>query len=299
MRRLAAAILLGMALVLTPFPASTGAAPPFPVLTAIRAAHHPGFDRIVFEFAGGLPGRTTARWVSRVTHDASGRPAAVQGNAFIAVVLRGATAHEDTPGFPSTYGPRRRAYDLPNIAHLVATGDFEAVVSFGVGVMKHTRIVRRARLTHPARFVVDVSTSFRQMRLPVMFLERDAVMGETPPSLEPVARTVPRDARATSALLRLWAGPTQAEKAAGFRFRSSGTTGFRDLGINARGIARLTLRGPCDGGGETLTVADEVIGTLKPLASIRWVKILDPSGSTLHPWGERDSIPACLAPVPG
>jgi hypothetical protein len=299
MRRLAAAVLLGLALLLALVPVTTGAAPPFPTLVEIRTAHHPGFDRIVFEFAGGLPRRTSAHWVDEVIHDASGRPAVVHGNAFLAIVLQGATAHEDTPGAPTTYGPRRRAYDLPNVAHVVATGDFEGVVSFGVGLMKQTRILHRSRLTDPARYVVDVSTGFRQVRLPVTFLDQDAITSGTPPFLASVARTVPRDARATSALLRLWAGPTQAEKAAGLRFRSSGTIGFRDLSVNAREVARLRLRGRCDGEGEAVTVADEVFGTLKPLAVISWVKILDQSGETQRPWGLRDSIPDCLAASPG
>ena len=33
------------------------------VLTAVRAAHHPGFDRVVFEFTG--PGTAGAFFVSR------------------------------------------------------------------------------------------------------------------------------------------------------------------------------------------------------------------------------------------
>ena len=85
MRSLAVAVTLGLALLVPLAPA--GAAAPFPTLVEIRAAHHPGFDRIVFEFDGGLPERTTARWVDRVTRDPSGLPLAVQGNAFIAVVL--------------------------------------------------------------------------------------------------------------------------------------------------------------------------------------------------------------------
>jgi hypothetical protein len=185
------------------------------------------------------------------------------------------------------------------VTHLVATGDFEAVVSFGVGVMKRTRILRRARLRQPARFVVDVSTAFRQARLPVTFLDQVGLMAGTPPFLAPVARTVPRGARAAAVLYRLWAGPTQAEKAAGLRFRSSGTSGYRGLDIDARRIARLTLKGPCEGGGEELTVADEVVATLKPLASVRWVKVLDRSGQTQHPRGQRDSIPECLAASTG
>ena len=78
------------------------------------------------------------------------------------------------------------------------------------------------------------------------------------------------------------------------RFRSSGTTGFRDLTVRD-GVARLTLRGGCDGAGQQVTVADEVMATLKPLRHVRWVKILDRRGQTRHPRGQLDSIPDCLA----
>ncbi len=57
----------------------------------------------------------------------------------------------------TTYGPRARAFALPNVAHVVNAGDFEAVVSFGVGLMRRTRILRTTQLRDPARFVVDVA----------------------------------------------------------------------------------------------------------------------------------------------
>ena len=167
MRPSAVAAELGLVLMLALAPAAAMAAPPLsPTLVEYRAAHHAGFDRIVFELEGGLPERTTARWVDRVTRDPSGMPLAVHGNAFIGVVLQGVTAHEESPDFASTYGPRRRAFDLPNIAHVAEAGDFEAVVSFGIGLMARTRILRRARLADPDRFVIDVSTRFERYSRP-------------------------------------------------------------------------------------------------------------------------------------
>jgi hypothetical protein len=176
----------------------------------------------------------------------------------------------------------------------VETGDFEAVVSFGVGLMARTRILRQARLRDPGRFVVDVSTRFEKDRVAVAFLDSAADEAGTPPFLHMVSRSVPRSGRARSALERLWSGPTQTERADGLRFRSSRTRGFRDLSVSERGIARLTLAGRCDGGGEAITVADEVVRTLRPLPRIEWIKILDRSGRTQHPFGPRDSLPECL-----
>jgi hypothetical protein len=296
MRSLRFLVVVGLACALSASAPAAGQPPPdVPSLVGIRAAHHPGFDRLVFEFDGDLPQRATARWVDRVVHDGSGRRLALQGRAFISVVFSPAAGHSESGGSPSTYGPRARAFDLPVIAQVVEAGDFEATLSFGVGLMKRTSIVRKARLTDPGRFVVDISTSFRQQRLRVALLDREALERGTPPFLRTVGRTVPRTRLAESALMRLWAGPTALERAEGLRFRASGTTGFRDLSVRD-GVARLTLRGACDAAGEAVTVADEVFATLKPFGHIRWVKILDRHGGTRHPAGQRDSIPSCLAP---
>lgn len=55
--------------------------PGTPLLVAVRAAHHPGVDRLVFEFTGGLPERTTTRYVPKVVGDGSGLPVPLAGRA--------------------------------------------------------------------------------------------------------------------------------------------------------------------------------------------------------------------------
>ena len=55
-------------------PTAAGAATPTPVLVGVRAAHHPTFDRVVFDFAGGLPSSRRATWVTGVRADPSGLP---------------------------------------------------------------------------------------------------------------------------------------------------------------------------------------------------------------------------------
>jgi hypothetical protein len=299
MRRLPVAVVLTLSLVAGAAPSAAQPGPQLPVLVEVRAAHHPGFDRLVFEFDGPLPESTTATWTNRVRHDGSGLPVAVQGNAFLSVVLFNVTAHEEGPGFESTFGPRQRAFDLPNIAQLVSAGDFEATVSFGVGLMARTRILRTARLREPSRFVIDVSTRFDRERVAVSFIDRAAIDAGTTPSIRSVSRTVPRSRprvdEAESALLRLWAGPSQEEKRDGLRFRPSATTGFRDFRLNDAGVARLTLKGRCDGHGAALTVADQVMATLRQFRGVDAVKLFDRIGQTQEPTGASDSIPDCLA----
>src|SRR4051794_39879821 len=79
----------GLALLAAPAPA----APVTPTLVAIRAAHHPGFDRVVFVFRGGLPASRRVGYVRRLLGDGSGSPIRVAGRAVLQVSLSPAQAH--------------------------------------------------------------------------------------------------------------------------------------------------------------------------------------------------------------
>ena len=268
-----------------------------PTLVAIRAAHHVGFDRIVFEFKGGMPEVTRARWVDELRLEPSDRAAHVQGNAFIRVRFRYALGHRETAPQNRTFGPARRAYDLPNIAHVVLLGDSEGQVTLGIGLMARTKIIRATRLRHPSRFVVDISSRYPKGKVKVFFADKKAIADGGSTILQAVTRKVPRGERARGAMQRLYAGPTGRERGQGLRFIASGTTGFRDLRINRWGVARVTLKGPCDSGGSALvTVADEVISTLRSRPAVDFVKIYDRNGVTEEPTGRTDSIPYCLEP---
>jgi Fe-S cluster biogenesis protein NfuA len=75
----------------------------------------------------------------------------------------------------------------------------------------------------------------------------------------------------------------------------SRAAGFVDLAI-VGGVARVRLRGGCSSGGSTVTIAGEIMPTLRQFDTVDWVKVLDPSGSTADPTGPGDSIPDCLNP---
>lgn len=275
--------------------ATTDDAPTTPVLREIRAAHHRGFDRLVFEFSGPLPEVTRARWTDAIYADGSGFRVRVAGRAFIGVTMYFARGYDETT-FEGTYGPRRRAYALPNLTEVVNSGDWEATLSFGVGVMKRTKIIRRMRLRNPSRYVIDVATNFKRTRVKTWFLNRQRFADNTRPYFRPVWRSVPVPAVANGALHRVYAGPTQAEKARDLRLVRSRTTGFRNLRISRSKIARVQLKGRCDAGGSTVSVAGHIMPTLRQFPTVRWVKIYDRDGTTARPWGRSNSIPECLNP---
>jgi hypothetical protein len=270
--------------------ASTADRPPVPTLVDIRAAHHPGFDRIVFEFAGGLPDTHRVRYVRRIIADASGRPVRVAGRARLRVVFSPADNH-DASG-PTTR--RRTTYDLPNIMTAVRAGDFEAVTTYGIGLAKRTPF-EVFTLRGPARVVIDVKAAFPTTRKRIFFFDRDAFVDNDEPFFRPVLRSVPSRRPFVGVLDRLFAGTLPGEHAAGLRLLRSRASGFADLTIDNR-IARVRLTGGCSSGGSTVSVAGEIMPTLRQFPRVDWVKIYGPGGHTGDPTGPSDSIPACLEP---
>ncbi|MDQ6691699.1 MAG: hypothetical protein M3Z13_02920 [Candidatus Dormibacteraeota bacterium] len=130
----------------------TPTAPPAQ-LTDLAAAHHPGYDRIVFQFAGGqLPAYTLTRQAS--THfnkDASGQPVTLQGSSGLKLVFHGAAAYP-TYAKSSDLKP-----GLPVVQEVEQIGDFEGVLSWGIGLSQPS-CVRAFPLSLPTRLVIDVQT---------------------------------------------------------------------------------------------------------------------------------------------
>jgi hypothetical protein len=271
-------------------PTTALAVPVTPTLVAIRAGHHPGFDRIVYEFEGGLPSSSRVRYVDKLISDGSGRRVRIAGRAVLKVRFGGAQAH-DAQGETVL---KRKAFALPNIMTTVRAGDFEAVVTYGIGLAKRTDF-QVFRLQDPARVVIDVRAAFRTVNRKVFFFNLDNYVDNVEPFFSSVVRPVRPISPATGVLDRLFAGPLRSEKPDGLRLLRSHATGFADLTI-ADGVARVRLTGGCSSDGSTVTIAGEIMPSLRQFPSVDWVKILGPAGNTGSPTGDSDSIPACLEP---
>ena len=123
-------------------------------ITDIRVAAHDGYDRIVFEFAAGLPEFTIAAAAPPFTLDPSGLPLDVGGSAFLSLVMHGGTTV--TPDGMLTYsGPTDFKPALPMVVELVEAGDFEAVSSWYVGLTAGP-CIRVLTLADPSRLVIDI-----------------------------------------------------------------------------------------------------------------------------------------------
>jgi hypothetical protein len=272
-------------------PSAPGAVGPAPILVGFRAAHHSGFDRIVFEFAGTVPARRQVRYVNRLIADPSGRIVPIAGRAVLQVSFYRAAAHNSS-GRPTATAST--AFALPNVMAVVRSGDFESVVSYGIGLAKRTP-VHVLTLTRPSRVVIDIGTSFRTVLKGVYFFNQRRFAANTQPFVTRDLRPVVPATPATAVMDRLFAGPTSSEYAGGLRLLESKASGFAGLAISG-GVARIRLTGGCSSGGSTVSISDEIVPTLKQLPGVRYVKIYDPSGHTKFPTGARDSQPFRLEP---
>ncbi len=121
-------------------------------LFGAAAACHPTFDRFVIRARFGTP-RYDVRYVKRIRADGSGRPVALLGSKRIRVVIRNARGH--TQGGTNLL-PRVRTPLCPNLRQIKTAGDFEGIVSFGLGLRRKTGF-RVFRLTGPTRIVIDIA----------------------------------------------------------------------------------------------------------------------------------------------
>jgi hypothetical protein len=128
--------------------------PVTPTLVAIRAAHHaettPQYDRVVFEFSDPLP-LLHIEYVEQLIGDGSGLPVSVAGAAILCVQLEPARAHNDS-GQDTV--PDRISLKLPLVKEIVGSGDFEAVVTYGIGLAYKAQM-RILTLDNPNRLVID------------------------------------------------------------------------------------------------------------------------------------------------
>jgi hypothetical protein len=125
-------------------------------ITDVRTGTHDGYDRVVFEFADGLPEASLERAEPPFTQDASGLPIEVQGESFLRLILRGGTK-QTLEGTTSYDGPTEFETGYPALIHLIEGGDFEAQSTWYFGLAAES-CVRVLTLTDDgtARLVIDI-----------------------------------------------------------------------------------------------------------------------------------------------
>ena len=262
-----------------------------PLLKRIRGASHVGYDRVVFEFDGPVPVNFDVSFVPEIIGDPSGLPVPVIGQALLGVTFSLANGHDEDG---NVFTDAITTLGLKNVIQVVRSGDFEAVLSFGIGLAKQTQF-SVFTLTNPSRVVIDIKATFTTVPTQIFFVDSHAfAIGQGSYVRAVLRQVIPPNVGARS-LNWLFAGPTPDERAGGLTFVNSDATGFTNLTIS-NGIARVRLAGGANSHGSTLTIANEIIPILKQFPTVTWVKIYDQNGQTETPTGQSDSIPTGLEP---
>jgi hypothetical protein len=129
------------------------------LLERVAVGRHEGYDRVVFQFKNVLPGYSIEYKDEPLKEDGSGNPVNVKGNAVVVVRMEPASGFDlnTGEGVMVYKGPRRidgSAAGTSVVRELVRTGDFEAVLTWAVGLSDKVDFrVRTA--TSPARLIVD------------------------------------------------------------------------------------------------------------------------------------------------
>jgi hypothetical protein len=129
------------------------------LLERIAVGRHEGFDRVVFQFRNHLPGYRVEYVQPPLKEDGSGNPVEIQGGAIVLVRMEQASGFDLTTdeGVMVYKGPKRiegSAAGTSIVRELARTGDFEAVLSWAVGLEE--RVDFRVRTaSSPDRLIID------------------------------------------------------------------------------------------------------------------------------------------------
>lgn len=148
----------------TSAPSTAGEVVP-PVVAALRSGTHPNFERVTFEFGGGVGGAESSgepagrpgyrlEYVDRPLRACgSGQQIFPVGDGWLEIRLDPAAAH--TEAGESTLGPREIEVGGPLLRRIYRTCDFEGVVTH-VLALESPNEYRVFTLEAPLRIVVDV-----------------------------------------------------------------------------------------------------------------------------------------------
>jgi hypothetical protein len=123
-------------------------------ITDVRVGTHDGYDRVVFEFAAGIPDAVIEGVLPPFYADPSGLELPVSGTAFLRITMHGASRMSPegsvTYGGSTTFEP-----GFNRLVELIEGGDFEAVSTWYLG-LEGAGCYRVLTLADPSRLVIDV-----------------------------------------------------------------------------------------------------------------------------------------------
>jgi len=129
------------------------------LLNRIAVGRHEGYDRVVFQFTNDLPGYRVEYVQPPLKEDGSGNPVTLKGSAFVVVRMEPASGFDlnTGEGVMVYKGPKRidaSAAGTSVVQELARTGDFEAVLSWAIGLSDKVDF-KVSTATSPSRLIVD------------------------------------------------------------------------------------------------------------------------------------------------
>jgi len=136
------------------------APPPVGFVTAllidVQTGEHEGFDRITFEFSGGVPGFRVEYIEPPIHADPSDLLIEIAGAAFIRIRMEPAAGYDPDTGTPTYNGPLELTPGFASLVEAERMGDFEGVLQWVLGLGEETEF-RVETLEDPPRLVIDVA----------------------------------------------------------------------------------------------------------------------------------------------
>jgi hypothetical protein len=123
-------------------------------ITDVRVGTQDGYDRVTFQFSGGMPQTLIEGVLGPFYADPSGQPIDIKGSAFLKVTLSGGTRFTSSGGLSYTGGINFQP-GFPRLVQLREGGDFEAVATWYIG-LNGGSCYRVLALTSPSRLVIDL-----------------------------------------------------------------------------------------------------------------------------------------------
>jgi hypothetical protein len=126
------------------------------LLDRVAVGRHEGYDRVVFQFAtAGVPGYRVEYVDPPLKEDGSGNPVDVEGNAFVVARMEPASGFDlNTGDGVLVYKGPKRLPGASIVKEVVRTGDFEAVLSWAIGLGTEVPF-RVTTAESPSRLIVD------------------------------------------------------------------------------------------------------------------------------------------------
>jgi hypothetical protein len=129
-------------------------------LTDVRTGNHTTYDRITFQFDGGMPAYTiTPQGNTQFIMDGSGQTVVLAGSSGLSIVFHDSSGagYSHASGKATYTGSTDLKPNLPAVKEVRQIGDFERTLKWGVGI-SGPACYKVSELTGPTRLVIDVQT---------------------------------------------------------------------------------------------------------------------------------------------